>query len=343
MRGPVGRGANAERDPAAWWEAASESERDAARSRATALSALGARLVSADRTDYPEGLRALADPPRVLVVIGEALPPRERTVAMVGSRAASDYGIAQARRLAADLARLGFTIASGLARGIDAAAHRGALEAGGRTVAVLPGSIDELAPPEHAPLARAISRSGALVSEHVARTPVNRWAFVRRNRLIAALSAATLVVEADERSGALHTAAAASRLGRPLLAVPGDVDRPTASGVMRLLRAGARPCADAGDVLASLDLARPRRAASAAPRAIALSAAAPSGEDAPPGTAESRVLAALDRHPRLVEAVAAAAGLSAAAALAALLRLEWAGAAEARPGSRWTLARDGRR
>lgn len=247
---------------------------------------------------------------------GGAVPARERCVAIVGSRAASPYGATQAGRLAADLAALGITVVSGLARGIDAAAHRGALAGRGRTLAVVPSGLDRVTPAHHAGLADEIAaRGGALLSEIESGAPFGPGAFVKRNRLIAALSAVTVVVEAAERSGALTTAAWARALGRPVLAVPGDVDRPGARGCLALLRGGALPCADAGDVHA------------------ALRAAAPGSATADPA---ARVAAALDAQPRTLDDLAARAAVAAPAALAELLRLEWAGVALRRPGQRWT-------
>jgi DNA processing protein len=239
----------------------------------------------------------------------------ERAIAVVGARAATPYGVTQARRLASGLATLGFTIVSGLARGIDAAAHRGALDAGGATVAVLPGGLDPVTPAHHAALAEAIAARGALVSERPAGTAVHPGMFLRRNRLIAALGEATVVVEAASHSGALDTAAWARRLGRPLLAVPGDVDREQSRGCLDLLRAGARPCAEAADVLAAL----PASAPAAGPAA--------------------RLLAALDEEPRDLESLARGGALAAGEALAALLELEWSGLAVAVPGQRWRRAR----
>lgn len=247
---------------------------------------------------------------------GAAVPGRARCVAVVGSRAASPYGAALARRLAADLAGLGLAVVSGLARGIDAAAHRGALEAGGHTVAVVPSGLDAVSPAHHAALAEEVAGRGTLLSEIAGGPPFGRGAFVRRNRLIAALAAVTVVVEAAERSGALTTASWALALGRPVLASPGDADRPTARGTLGLLRAGARPCADAGDVLAALAAAGPGRDAPAEPAA--------------------RMAAALDATPRTLEDLAARAALEPAAAFAELLRLEWSGVASPRPGQRWT-------
>jgi DNA processing protein len=247
-------------------------------------------------------------------------------VAIVGARAASDYGRAMARRRAGDRAGLGRVVVSGLARGIDAAAHRGALAAGGRTIAVIPSPLDDVTPRHHRDLAREIIARGAILTEKEGGA-IHRGEFVKRNRLIAALAGATVVVEAAARSGALSTAAAARRLGRPVLAVPGDAHRETARGCHALIKGGARLCEHAGDVLAALGHAAPH------PRAPG--PAEPGPGAAPDATPEARMWAALDRDPRTVEALAARAGLDVARALAALLALQWAGGAAARPGQRW--------
>ena len=276
--------------------------------------ASGGRVVRRGDADYPPGLLDLRDPPDEIHVRGTP-PWGARVVAIVGSRAATPYGLTRAARLAADLAGLGCVIVSGLARGIDAAAHQGALEAGGSTVAVLPGGLGAITPVQHRGLAERIARHGALVSEWPADQGVTRALFVRRNRLIAALAQATVVVEAAEKSGALSTAAVARQLGRALLAVPGDVDRATSRGANALLRAGARFCESAADVLA------------------ALPPPSPSDRGA---SDEARLAAVLAERPLPLETIAAAAGLAIDRALAALLRLEWAGAAQGHPGQRWS-------
>jgi len=273
----------------------------------------GERRIARGERDYPAALLDLADPPPEIHLRGAL--PAGRAVAIVGSRAATPYGLERAERIAADLARLGLVIVSGLARGIDAAAHRGALEAGGITVAILPGGLSAITPESHVGLAERIARRGALLSEWPGAFPARRGMFVRRNRLIAALSQATVVVEAAERSGAISTAAAARRLGRPLLAVPGDVDRATSRGCNALLRSGAAFCESAADVLRVLP---------------APGAAAGDASD------EARLAAALTDDPLPAEALAQAAGLSIERALAGLLQLEWARAASAHPGQRWS-------
>ena len=208
----------------------------------------GVRVLARGESGYPASLLDLPDPPRLLHVRGELPPEPARAVAIVGTRTATPYGLRLAARLASDLAARGIRVVSGLARGVDAAAHEGALAAGGRTLAVIPSALDHVTPATHAQLAARIAHAGAVISEVAQGGPFGRGAFVRRNRIIAALAGATVVVEAGEESGALATAAVARELGRALLAVPGDVDRPGAQGTLALLRRGARPCADAADV-----------------------------------------------------------------------------------------------
>ncbi len=300
------------------------------------LEGLGIRLVAEFDDDYPDGLRALRDAPALLAVRGAALPPLGRAVALVGSRAASPYGLAQAERLAGDLARLGYAIVSGFARGIDAASHRGALESGGTTIAVLPGSLDRPAPTGHPSLEAAIAARGTLVSEHVWPVTLFAGSFVDRNRLIAALACATVVVEASETSGALHTARAARRLGRAVLAVPGDVDRPNARGCHALLRDGALPCTRAADVVDAV------RAPSRSRRSAPAKRAPRTRSSAPEATVEARVLAVLAGTPQTAETIAQLAGAPLTDTLGALLALEWSGGARSLPGLRWARRGDPR-
>ncbi len=300
---------------------------------------------------WPEALGALADPPAELYVRGAW--PSGPCVAIVGARASTEYGRTFAHRLAADLAGLGVVIVSGLARGIDAAAHLGALDAGGATIAVLPGSLDRITPPSHAELAqRIVGSSGALVAEWERDVHVTRGLFLERNRLIAGLSLATVVVEAAHRSGALATAAIARKLGRPVLAVPGDIDRPSSRGCNALLRAGALWCEGARDVLDALGpvaLAPHAAARNPANDAIAAAAGEPRAGEAPRVCAAAqepmasdaaRVAAILDAEPRELGAVSRRAGLTPERVLAALLELQWSGVAATHPGPRWSAGRD---
>jgi DNA processing protein len=194
------------------------------------------------------------DPPLVLWVRGSIDALERPAVAMVGSRAASPYGLAVAERLGADLAARGLVVVSGLARGVDSAAHRGALAGGGATVAVLGSGADVIYPPEHAPLSRAIEASGAIVSELVPGTPPLPLFFPLRNRIISGLSRAVVVIEAGEKSGSLITARLALEQGRDVLAVPGNVLSGRNRGAHALLRDGAKIVEGADDILEELGM-----------------------------------------------------------------------------------------
>lgn len=212
----------------------------------------GIRLVTLEDSDYPAPLAALPQPPPVLYVRGQWLPEDAAAVAVVGSRACSTHGQMTAERLAHDLAAHGLTIVSGLARGIDAAAHRGALRAGGRTIAVLGSGLLRMFPPEHAALAETIAGQGAVVSEFPLRTEPFAYNFPRRNRVIAGLALGTVVVEAAARSGALITATHTLEQGKEVFAVPGPAGTPTSRGTHALLRDGARLVESAEDLLQDL-------------------------------------------------------------------------------------------
>jgi DNA processing protein len=208
-------------------------------------------LTEADER-YPRLLREIPDPPGVLFVKGELAPQDALAIAIVGTRHATQYGLGQAERLAGSLARAGLTVVSGLARGIDAAAHRGALEAGGRTLAVLASGVLSVYPPEHAKLADEVAARGALLSENPSRAEPLGGTFPQRNRIISGLSLGALIVEAGDRSGALITARHAMEQGREVFAVPGRVDGRTARGCHRLIRDGAKLVETADDVLEEL-------------------------------------------------------------------------------------------
>ena len=201
---------------------------------------------------YPRLLREIHDPPAVLFARGAVEPRDSLAVAIVGSRHATQYGVAQAERLAGSLARAGLTIVSGLARGIDAAAHRGALAAGGRTIAVLGSGLANIYPPEHVQLADEVAAAGAMLSESPPRTQPMSGAFPQRNRLISGLSLGVIVVEASAQSGALITARHAAEQGRDIFAVPGRVDSRVSHGCHRLIRDGAKLVETADDVLEEL-------------------------------------------------------------------------------------------
>jgi DNA processing protein len=212
----------------------------------------GLDIILEGDTDYPAMLRTIPDPPGLLFRCGDTAPEDQLAVAVVGTRHASRYGLRQAERLAAGLARAGLTIVSGLARGIDAAAHRGALAAGGRTIAVLGSGLLNVYPPEHASLARRISQHGAVLSELPPRRQPMSGTFPQRNRLISGLALGVLVVEAAHRSGALISATHAAEQGREVFAVPGPVESRTSRGCHRLIRDGAKLVECVDDVLEEL-------------------------------------------------------------------------------------------
>jgi DNA processing protein len=230
-----------------------------------------------DRPDpaYPALLAQIPDPPPRLYVDGAI--PAEPMIAVVGSRRATPYGLRTAYRLARDLSDAGIVVVSGLARGIDAAAHRGALQGRTPTVAVLATGIDQVYPPEHHDLARAIARTGAVLTEAEAGTPPLPSRFPVRNRIISGLSLGTLVVEAAERSGALITARMALEQGRDVFCVPGSIENPLAAGTHQLIKDGAKLVQTIEDVIEEFPIlkhasararacTRPRARADAGPR-----------------------------------------------------------------------------
>jgi DNA processing protein len=267
----------------------------------------GLRWLPRSSPRFPRSLAAIFDPPVGLFLRGSA--PEELldrpTVAVVGARSCSSYGAQVARTLGLELAAAGLVVASGMARGVDGEAHRGALEAGGPTVAVLGCGVDRDYPAAHAELAARIAETGLIVSEYAPGVEPAPWKFPARNRIIAGLAAATVVVEARERSGALITADLALEEGREVLAVPGEITSPLSAGTNALLKLGAAPCTGAADVLDLFGLER-------APKEVAVSDAARTVLDALPASADEIVRAA---H------------LDAAAVAVALAELELAGLA----------------
>jgi DNA processing protein len=225
---------------------------DALDAAVAALRLVGAVAVPFGSASYPPALGNLSDPAPLLLVRGEVAALAGPSVAIVGSRAATAYGRAVARRLAADLAAEGLVVVSGLALGIDAEAHRGALEAGGRTVAFLACGPDLVYPRIHRQLAEEIARRGALVSEFPPGTPPRPPHFPLRNRLISGVSSVVVVVEARDRSGSLITARHAADQGRDVYAVPGPISAPTSAGPNRLIRDGAGIVLGAAELLEEL-------------------------------------------------------------------------------------------
>ena len=239
----------------------SGSQREAALAEADTILALavarGARVLVLGESDYPDSLLDLPDPPGVVYAIGDVPLLARRRVGIVGTRHSSAAGERIARVMAGLVASAGAVVVSGMAFGIDAAAHRGALEAGGGTIAVLGGGADLPYPPAHAALHDRIARDGLVLSEAPLGRRPTKGAFPRRNRIIAALAEILVVVEAGERSGALITAGLAADLGRTVAAVPGTIDSPRHVGSNRLLADGAQFIVQAGDILSLADLCQP--------------------------------------------------------------------------------------
>jgi DNA processing protein len=212
----------------------------------------GAHVITGASAEYPASLRTINNPPMVLYVWGEILPADAHAIGVVGSRNVTHYGTETAKKLSFQLAFAGYTVVSGLARGIDTAAHQGALAAKGRTVAVLGSGLSSLYPPENSGLAEKIAESGAVVSEYPMTRPADRQTFPYRNRIVAGWGRGLLVVEAGLNSGALITANQALEQGRTIFAVPGQIDRPTSAGTNRLIQQGARLITSADDILDEL-------------------------------------------------------------------------------------------
>lgn len=218
----------------------------------TGLEKLNARLIIDTDPDYPPGLHHLPNPPKALFVRGCMPTNMSAAVAIVGTRRPSSNGLATAQALSRDLAAVGLVVVSGLARGIDGAAHTGALEAGGQTIAVLGCGLDIAYPPEHGQLMEQIALDGGIVTEYPLGTAPRKPHFPLRNRIIAGMCQGVIVPECGRRSGALHTANVALDLGREVMAVPGDVFRWQSEGPNELIRQGATLVRNAGDVLLAL-------------------------------------------------------------------------------------------
>jgi len=212
----------------------------------------GLKLLVRGTAEYPVALSEIYDPPSILYCRGDYRPQDQLAVAIVGSRRCTMYGRQVAEKLAGGLARAGLTVVSGLARGIDGAAHRGALDAGGRTLAVMGTGLGEIYPPEHAGLADEIARQGALLTENKLLQPPLPGLFPQRNRIISGLVLGVVVVEAARNSGALHTVRHATEQGRDVFAVPGRIDSLASAGCHDILRDGATLVRDVDDVLQAL-------------------------------------------------------------------------------------------
>ena len=281
------------------------------------------RVIRREDAGYPSALRTLPDAPPVLYVRGEVRPSDAVAVAVVGARRATPYGVAVAEWLGAELVRAGVVVVSGLARGIDAAAHRGAIQAGGRTIAVLGCGPDIAYPPEHAGLLARIIDSGAVLTEFPPGTPPLKHQFPKRNRIISGLSLGVVVVEGRADSGALITADCALAQGREVFAVPGGIFAATSVLPHRLLQQGAKLVTGVEDILEELRLPPPPPKAAAPARLE---------------EREAAVFAQLTFDPLHIDALARRCGLPAAEVGRALVGLELRGLARALAGQRYVRA-----
>ncbi|MEW6359927.1 MAG: DNA-processing protein DprA [Planctomycetota bacterium] len=288
----------------------------------------GIRLTPYDDASYPANLKTIPNPPLLLYMKGDVVEADRIAVALVGSRRCSHYGRTHAERLALELASGGVCIVSGLAYGIDAAAHRGALKAGGRTIAVQGCGLGRVYPAHHKDLATEITKHGAVLSELPLDAPPAAQNFPARNRLISGLCLGVVVVEAAKRSGSLITATWAAEQGREVFALPGALDSPVSQGTNALIRDGAKLVQSAREIIAGLG-------------PLAESIVLPDGRtlDDMRGASlagdEGRVFSFLGPNPASIDEIAQGAGLGAAAANSALLALEIKGLAQRLAGNRF--------
>lgn len=295
-------------------------------------------LVLREDAQYPPLLRQIAHPPHLLYVYGETDLTDRFPVAVVGTRRASAYGLTHTREIAAELAQTGVCVVSGLALGIDAAAHTGALDGGGRTVAVLGSALDKPYPQENEPLMRRILESGgSVVSEYAPGTPPSRYSFLQRNRIIAGMCLGTLVTEGPRRSGALNTATRTLENGREVFALPGNVDSPGAQLPNMLISEGARLVTGAADILSALVI-EPKDAPKDSQAAVApMEAPAEKKPHIPGGLDETQraICAALLAGEADFDALCAVSGLESDALGALLIEMEMDGLVTPLAGTRY--------
>lgn len=295
-------------------------------------------LVLREDAQYPPLLRQIAHPPHLLYAYGETDLTDRFPVAVVGTRRASAYGLTHTREIAAELAQTGVCVVSGLALGIDAAAHTGALDGGGRTVAVLGSALDKPYPQENEPLMRRILESGgSVVSEYAPGTPPSRYSFLQRNRIIAGMCLGTLVTEGPRRSGALNTATRTLENGREVFALPGNVDSPGAQLPNMLISEGARLVTGAADILSALVI-EPKDAPKAAQAAVApMEAPAEKKPHIPGGLDETQraICAALLAGEADFDALCAVSGLESDELGALLIEMEMDGLVTPLAGTRY--------
>ena len=287
------------------------------------------KIVPFTDSSYPARLRMIPDPPPLLYLKGEICSDDEKAVAVVGSRSTSDYGRRVARDLCRGLASLGFTVVSGMARGIDGTAHETSLNAGGRTIAVLGSGVDRVYPAEHDKLYRRISENGAVISEFPMGTRPLAFNFPARNRLISGLSLGVVVVEATEKSGSLITAALALEQGREVFAVPGEVGASRSRGAHRLIRQGAKLVETVDDIVEEIApqlLVRSGKTLSAPRRTLPQNL----------GDEFQRIFGLFQERPLQIDEVIESSGCSASRVSEILLELELQGYIKQLPGKKYT-------
>jgi DNA processing protein len=287
------------------------------------------KIVPFTDSSYPARLRMIPDPPSLLYLKGEIRRDDEKAVAVVGSRSTSDYGRRVARDLCRGLASLGFTVVSGMARGIDGTAHETSLNAGGRTIAVLGSGVDRVYPAEHDKLYRRISENGAVISEFPMGTRPLAFNFPARNRLISGLSLGVVVVEATEKSGSLITAALALEQGREVFAVPGEVGASRSRGAHRLIRQGAKLVETVDDIMEEIApqlLVRSGKTLSAPRRTLPQNL----------GDEFQRIFGLFQERPLQIDEVIESSGCSASRVSEILLELELQGYIKQLPGKKYT-------
>lgn len=293
----------------------------------------GCHVVTLLDPQYPGRLREIYDPPSVLYVKGSLCAGDKSSVALIGSRQTTHYGIETARRLGYQLAYTGVTVVSGGARGIDTAAHQGALTAKGRTIAVLGTGIDLVFPPENRDLFERIAASGAVVTQFPFGRPADKQTFPIRNRIVAGMTLGTVVVEANLASGALITANFANDYGRQVFAVPGRIDSPRSKGCHDLIKKGAKLCEGVEDILSEFEYLFPptNRAPGPAETGVLPGLELPDNEQ--------KVVAVLGNDPSAIDEVIRGSGLAASVVNVALFSLEMKKVVRQLPGKRFVLNR----
>jgi DNA processing protein len=286
----------------------------------------GCHVVTQDDAEYPEMLRQIYDPPIVLYVKGTLTSADKNGVAIVGSRQTTHYGIEVARKFGYQLAYVGVTVVSGGARGIDTAAHQGALSAKGRTICVLGTGINIVFPPENAELFARISENGAVMSQYPFNRKADKQSFAIRNRIVAGMTLGTVVVEANMTSGALITSNFATEYGRQVFAVPGRIDSPRSKGCHDLIKKGAKLCEGAEDILSEFEYLFP---ASNRPPSVNETGILPT---LTLSDNEQKVYDALDKEPKPMDDVIRQCDLPSSAVSVALLSLEMKRAVRQIPG-----------